>query len=44
MGRQALHAAALQFAHPLTGKLMRFEAPLHGDFQQALTMLEIGAM
>jgi 23S rRNA pseudouridine1911/1915/1917 synthase len=29
--RQALHAALLAFAHPATGKLMRFEAPLPAD-------------
>jgi 23S rRNA pseudouridine1911/1915/1917 synthase len=29
--RQALHAAMLAFAHPATGKLMRFEAPLPAD-------------
>ena len=44
MGRQALHAAALQFEHPLTGKLMRFEAPLREDFQQAMTMLDIDGL
>ena len=26
-GRQALHAAALEFRHPFTGELLRFESP-----------------
>lgn len=29
--RQALHAAALSFTHPKTGKTLRFEAPLPAD-------------
>ena len=29
--RQALHAAVLGFAHPLTGEMLRFEAPLPPD-------------
>ena len=31
IGRQALHAALLQFAHPATGKVMRFESGLPKD-------------
>ena len=30
-GRQALHARLLAFAHPATGKVMRFEADMPGD-------------
>lgn len=30
--RQMLHAALLEIAHPLTGKLLRLEAPLPGDY------------
>ncbi|MCE0485138.1 MAG: RluA family pseudouridine synthase [Methylacidiphilales bacterium] len=30
--RQMLHAAVLEIAHPLTGKPLRFEAPLPGDY------------
>ncbi|MEO0486853.1 MAG: RluA family pseudouridine synthase [Pseudomonadota bacterium] len=30
--RQALHAATLGFQHPITGEMLRFEAPLPGDF------------
>ena len=26
-GRQALHAAVLEFRHPFTGELLRFESP-----------------
>ena len=33
LGRQALHAAELGFEHPMTGKEMRFEAPLPADLQ-----------
>jgi len=29
--RQALHAAALGFEHPVTGSAMRFEAPMPDD-------------
>ncbi len=37
--RQALHAAVLGFAHPVTGRNMRFEAPLAADFQALLDAL-----
>jgi 23S rRNA pseudouridine1911/1915/1917 synthase len=33
--RQALHAAHLAFAHPVTGEEMRFDASLPGDFAAA---------
>ncbi|HYE44170.1 MAG TPA: RluA family pseudouridine synthase [Caulobacter sp.] len=36
--RQALHAAVLGFAHPVTGETLRFETPLPGD----LAALEAG--
>ncbi len=39
LGRPALHAAVLGFVHPVTGKTLRFEAPLPPDMQQALTHL-----
>lgn len=32
LGRQALHAYLLQFEHPETGEVMRFESPLPADF------------
>ncbi|HEY1385473.1 MAG TPA: RluA family pseudouridine synthase [Dongiaceae bacterium] len=32
--RQALHAAVLGFAHPRTGKQLRWESPLPADLQQ----------
>ncbi|MEM1417068.1 MAG: RluA family pseudouridine synthase [Myxococcota bacterium] len=35
LGRQALHAATLGFAHPVTGEPMRFEAELPEDFRAA---------
>lgn len=38
-GRQALHAATLGFAHPVTGKAMMFEAPLPADLQALKTAL-----
>ena len=32
-GRQALHAAVLEFRHPFTGESLRFESPFpHGEF------------
>ena len=37
--RQALHAAGLQFIHPLTNELMRFEAPLPEDMQILISLL-----
>ena len=39
LGRQALHAAVLAFAHPLTAEPMRFETEPPSDFQDALTSL-----
>lgn len=36
MHRQALHAERLEFEHPMTGQLMKFEAPLPVDFVEAL--------
>ena len=43
IGRQALHAAALTFPHPVTGEPVRVEAPLPADFARALSRLESGA-
>ncbi|MCH7497632.1 MAG: RluA family pseudouridine synthase [Candidatus Marinimicrobia bacterium] len=37
--RQALHAHSLAFAHPASGKRVRFTAPLPADFQSALDLL-----
>jgi 23S rRNA pseudouridine1911/1915/1917 synthase len=37
--RQALHAAKLELAHPLTGDPLSFEAPLPADFEQLLAAL-----
>ncbi len=39
VGRQALHAWRLGFDHPVTGRRVRFEAPLPEDFQRALALL-----
>lgn len=36
---QALHAKALTFTHPTTGKLMRFETPLPPEFEKLLEIL-----
>jgi 23S rRNA pseudouridine1911/1915/1917 synthase len=41
--RQALHAASLKLAHPLSGKPMAWEAPLPPDMQSLLTALESAA-
>jgi len=37
--RQALHAAHLEFAHPLTGQPLSFDAPLPEDFANLLQAL-----
>ncbi len=39
--RQMLHARALSFTHPLSGKIMKVEAPLPEDFVDALNYLKI---
>jgi 23S rRNA pseudouridine1911/1915/1917 synthase len=39
LGRQALHAATLAFAHPVTGAALSFEAVLPEDLQRALDAL-----
>ena len=36
LGRQALHAATLSFAHPITQERLSFSAPLPDDFQRLL--------
>lgn len=41
--RQALHAAVLGFEHPVSGEIMRFEAPLPQDMLDLLSALESGA-
>jgi 23S rRNA pseudouridine1911/1915/1917 synthase len=38
--RQALHAARLGFAHPITGQGLSFETPPPGDFQALLGALD----
>ncbi len=40
IGRQALHAAGLAFAHPVTGEMMRFEAPLPPDLADLVARLD----
>jgi 23S rRNA pseudouridine1911/1915/1917 synthase len=39
LGRQALHAAVLGFAHPATGRRMTFRSPMPEDMQRALDAL-----
>jgi len=39
IARQALHAALLGFAHPITGRKMQFTAPLRGDMAGAIRLL-----
>jgi 23S rRNA pseudouridine1911/1915/1917 synthase len=34
LGRQALHAYVLVFAHPVSGEIMRFESDFPTDLQQ----------
>ncbi len=38
--RQALHAARLELAHPVSGEMLEFEAPLPEDFRALLAALE----
>lgn len=38
---QALHAARLAFAHPITKEALSFTAPLPGDFEEALRTLRL---
>jgi len=37
--RQALHAYRLAFEHPMSGELLRFEAPIPPDFDDLLARL-----
>jgi 23S rRNA pseudouridine1911/1915/1917 synthase len=41
LGRQALHATLLGFAHPITGAPMRFEREPPADFKSALAALRL---
>lgn len=41
LGRQALHAVLLAFAHPITGEPMRFETDPPESFRQALDTLRV---
>jgi 23S rRNA pseudouridine1911/1915/1917 synthase len=43
LGRNFLHAARLEFAHPATGKLLELEAPLPVELERFLGRLEGGA-
>jgi 23S rRNA pseudouridine1911/1915/1917 synthase len=40
MGRQALHAARLQFRHPVTGKVQAFQSGLPADIANLCSILE----
>ncbi len=40
LGRQALHAAELGFAHPVTGEELFFEAPLPADLEAIVAALD----
>jgi 23S rRNA pseudouridine1911/1915/1917 synthase len=42
LGRNFLHAARLEFAHPLTGKPVELEAPLPAELETFLCRLESG--
>ncbi|HCT91924.1 MAG TPA: RluA family pseudouridine synthase, partial [Lachnospiraceae bacterium] len=39
--RQALHAAALDFDHPVTGEALHFEAPLPEDMMKLLKSIGV---
>ena len=43
LGRQALHASVLGFAHPRTGETLHFESPLPADLQALVGALRAGA-
>jgi 23S rRNA pseudouridine1911/1915/1917 synthase len=43
LGRNFLHAANLEFAHPSTGRLVKLEAPLPAELEDFLGRLEAGA-
>jgi 23S rRNA pseudouridine1911/1915/1917 synthase len=40
LGRNFLHAARLEFTHPITGKLLELEAPLPAELEEYLKRLE----
>jgi 23S rRNA pseudouridine1911/1915/1917 synthase len=40
LGRNFLHAAKLEFTHPITGKLLQLEAPLPDELERFLERLE----
>ena len=40
LGRNFLHSAQLEFAHPKTGKLLELEAPLPAELEEFLVRLE----
>lgn len=40
--RQALHAAHLGFAHPVTGEALAFDSPMPDDMKQLITTIEDG--
>jgi 23S rRNA pseudouridine1911/1915/1917 synthase len=40
LGRNFLHAARLEFAHPVTGKTLQLEAPLPEELERFLEKLE----
>lgn len=44
LGRQALHAAVLGFAHPITGERLRFETPPPADFARAWSEIQRDSM
>jgi len=39
INRVALHAFSIEFRHPRTEKMVKFEAPIPEDMQNMLTML-----
>ena len=41
LGTQALHARTLEFAHPITGELMKFEAPLPAEMEAIVAALNL---
>jgi 23S rRNA pseudouridine1911/1915/1917 synthase len=37
---QALHSAKLEFTHPVTGSVLRFESPLPPEMQRVMEALD----
>ena len=41
LGAQALHARSIEFAHPISGETMRFEAPIPAEMEAIVAALDL---